>query len=58
MAVRCLLGMMVYSVLLREFYGDQALQSLSLDETIDTIVTTFCGEIQVHGNLPPNPETP
>ncbi len=46
MAARSLLGMAVYFVLLREIYGDQALQSLSLDETIDVIVTTFCQGIE------------
>ena len=48
MAARSLLGMAVYSVLLREIYGDQALQSLSLDETVEAIVTTFCEGIQAN----------
>jgi hypothetical protein len=48
MAARSLLAMAVYSVLLREIYGDQALQSLSLDETVEAIVTTFCEGIQAN----------
>ncbi|HBZ57154.1 MAG TPA: hypothetical protein DEO88_17245 [Syntrophobacteraceae bacterium] len=42
MAARSLLAMAFYFVLLREIYVDPALESISLDETVDAIVSTFC----------------
>ncbi len=45
-ASRSLLGMVVYHVWLREIFGDQTLKSVSMDETIDAIVTTFCEGIR------------
>jgi AcrR family transcriptional regulator len=58
LAARSLLGMVVYFVLLREIYGDQSLQSLSPEETIDAIVTLFCEGIQQPVRHTNNPETP
>lgn len=58
-AARCLVGMIFYFVLLREIYGDQALQSLTPDETIDAVVTIFHKGMQNQGSpLPELGSTP
>lgn len=41
-ASRCLVGMVHYFVLLKKIYGDETLQSIELNETIETMINIFC----------------
>ena len=44
-ASRCLLGMVHYFVLLQKIFGDDTLSPVDPAETIETIITIFCGGI-------------
>ncbi|MGW8325167.1 MAG: TetR/AcrR family transcriptional regulator [Desulfobacterales bacterium] len=48
-ASRCLVGMVHYFVLLKKIYGDETLQSIELDETIETMINIFCRGILKEG---------
>ena len=41
-ASRCLVGMVNYFILLKKIYGDETLQSIELNEVIDTMIKIFC----------------
>ena len=41
-ASRCLVGMVHYFVLLKKIYGDETLQSIELNEAIETMINIFC----------------
>jgi AcrR family transcriptional regulator len=41
-ASRCLVGMVHYFVLLKKIYCDETLQSIELNETIETMINIFC----------------
>ena len=48
-ASRCLVGMVHYFVLLKKIYGDETLQSIELNETIETMINIFCRGILKEG---------
>jgi AcrR family transcriptional regulator len=48
-ASRCLVGMVHYFVLLKKIYGDETLQSIELNETIETMINIFCRGILREG---------
>ncbi|MFO7553909.1 MAG: TetR/AcrR family transcriptional regulator [Desulfobacterales bacterium] len=41
-ASRCLVGMVNYFTLLKKIFGDETLQSIELDEAIETMINIFC----------------
>lgn len=49
-ASRCLVGMVHYFVLLKKIYGDETLQSIELNETIETMINIFCRGILKEGH--------
>jgi AcrR family transcriptional regulator len=49
-ASRCLVGMVHYFILLKKIYGDETLQSIELNETIETMINIFCRGILKEGN--------
>jgi AcrR family transcriptional regulator len=49
-ASRCLVGMVHYFILLKKIYGDETLQSIELNETIETMINIFCRGILEEGN--------
>jgi hypothetical protein len=48
-ASRCLVGMVHYFILLKKIYGDETLQSIELNETIETMINIFCRGILKEG---------
>jgi hypothetical protein len=48
-ASRCLVGMVHYFFLLKKIYGDETLQSIELNETIETMINIFCRGILKEG---------
>jgi AcrR family transcriptional regulator len=48
-ASRCLVGMVHYFILLKKIYGDETLQSIELNETIETMVNIFSRGILKEG---------
>lgn len=48
-ASRCLVGMVHYFVLLKKIYGDETLQAIELNETIETMINIFCRGILKEG---------
>lgn len=49
-ASRCLVGMVHYFVLLKKIYGDETLQSIELNETLETMINIFCRGILKEGH--------
>lgn len=52
-ASRCLVGMVNYFILLKKIFGDETLESIELDEAIETMISIFCRGIvkeDINGN--------
>lgn len=52
-ASRCLVGMVNYFILLKKIFGDETLESIELDEAIETMIKIFCRGIvneEINGN--------